>query len=434
MMAVFIAIATNLMDSGLRQALIRLSKVTEKDLSTAFYTNLLLGTIAYLLLFLSATHIAAFYDEPELTQLIRVLGLVVLVNAFGSVQIALFHRQMNFKAQLIAGFPAAIVSSFAAIGLAYFGAGAWALIAQIFISTALTVLLLWRLSDWRPTRAFSISSLQNLFSFSYKIFLSGALDTAFKNLYVIVIAKLFTANIAGLYFFAEKLRELVLSQIVGAIQNVTYPALAISQNDNVKLKKNYRQIIIVTTFLIFPTLLFLAALTEPLFRLLLPQKWWAAAPYLQLLCLSGLVYPLHSINLNILKVKGRSDLFLYLELVKKLITIAILLISYRYGVIGILIGQIISSVICYIPNSYYSSKLINYSASEQVKDFLPALSLSLLLGGLTYTAVRHTDWHPMVTLALFGLGGALLYLILAHALRLQAYSSTLKLLRSKIRT
>lgn len=433
MMAVFIAIATNLMDSGFRQALIRLKEVTEDDLSTAFYANLILGVVAYGLLYVSAPLIGAFYDEPHLVQLIRVTGIVVLINAFQVVQLALFHRKMNFKAQLKASFPAALLSAGFAIVLAYLGAGVWALVAQMIVAALVTVGLLWLMSDWRPVRRFSRDSLRSMYNFGYKLFLSGLLDTLFKNLYVIVIAKLFSASVAGLYFFAEKIRELVLSQLVGAIQNVTYPALASVQDDAKRLKEGYRKVICVTTFVLFPALMFLAALAEPLFQVLLPEKWWPAVPYLQLLCLSGLLYPLHSINLNILKVKGRSDLFLYLEVLKKIMVVMVVFVSYRYGVLGLLVGQIVSSVLAYLPNSYFAAKLINYPANEQVRDFLPALLLSLLLGGLMFASLQRLTWHPFVSLLLLSCVGSVLYLIGAHVLKLRAYSIAREMIRNKLR-
>jgi O-antigen/teichoic acid export membrane protein len=433
MVAVFIAISSSLMDLGFREALIRMKDVTQEDLSTAFYANLILGIIGYLALYFSAPYIAIFYNETQLIKLIQIIGLIVLINAFEVVHVAIFHRQMNFKVQLIVRLPAAVISACVAIGSAYWGAGVWALVAQMLISALISVALIWWISDWRPSKTFSILSFRSIYNFSYKLFLAGILDTIFKNLYIIVIAKLFSASIAGLYFFAEKMRELVLNQLVSAIQNVTYPALASIQDDNVRLKAGYRKVISITTFLLFPVLMFLAALAQPLFDLLLPEKWWPATPYFQLLCLSGLLYPLHSINLNILKVKGRSDLFLYLEILKKFIIVAILCISYRYGIIGILIGQIISSVLSYIPNSFFSEKLINYPVREQMEDFMPALILSLLIGTIIFYTTQHIEWHPTIILFVFGLSGGLLYLFSAYLLKISAYNLVHDAIKSKVK-
>lgn len=429
--SVFTAIATSLMDSGFRQALIRLKTVTSGDLDTAFYANLVLGIISYLLLYSAAPYISNYYKEPTITTLIRIMGLTVLIDAFQVVQQAILHRQLNFKNQLKASFPAALGSALISIGLAILGAGVWSLAIQTLASSLITAVLLWGMSEWRPGKNFTYASLRNMYNFGYKLFLSGILDTIFKNLYIIVIAKLFTASIAGLYFFSEKIRELILSQLVGAVQSVTYPALSRIQDDNEKLKSGYRKIIAITTFILFPTLSLLAALAQSLFEILLPSKWLPAVPYLQLLCLSGLLYPLHSINLNILKVKGRSDLFLYLEIIKKLLIALTLFFTYKHSIEIILIGQLLTSIISYIPNSYFSSKLINYSITEQASDFIPTLALSLAIGFLVYYSATIIRLPPALQFILLGGSGAAIYIISAYFLRLQACILTSQVIKDK---
>lgn len=431
MMAVFIAIASSLMDAGFKQALIRLPDAGQKDYSTAFFANLALGVVAYALLFGAAPYIANFYDQPRLVELVRVAGLVVLINAFQVVQTAILSRQLNFKAQLAASLPAAIISSIVAVALAYAGFGVWALVAQMIASALFIVLFIWRLNVWRPTVYFSRESFVGMYRFGIFIFLEGFFGAIVKNIYVILIAKVFSAGVAGLYFFANKLKELVLDQLVKAIQTVTYPALASIQDDPVRLKSGYRKVIGVTTFLLFPALVFLAALAEPLFVVLLPERWWESVTFLQLLCLAALLYPLHSINLNILKVKGRADLVFYLGIYKKAMIFLLLFISYRYGVYGILIGQIINSILAYLPNSYFSDKLIGYPPREQVADFIPSLLLSLVVGGVVYAAVQFSTLPPLVELLLFGAlaGGG--YLFGAHLLKLRAYVMAREMLENK---
>lgn len=433
MMAVFIAIASSLMDSGFKQALIRLPDAAQRDYSTAFFANLGLGLVAYGVLFAAAPSIAGFYEQPRLIELVRVAGLVVLINAFQVVQTAILSRQLNFKAQLAATVPAAIISSIVAVVLAYAGFGVWALVAQMIVSALLIVLFIWRLRVWRPTVHFSRESFVGLYRFGVFIFLEGFFGAITKNIYVIVIAKIFSTGLAGLYFFANKIKELVLDQLVKAIQNVTYPALASIQNDSDRLKNGYRKVIGVTTFLLFPALVFLAALSEPLFMVLLPEKWCASVPLLQLLCLAALLYPLHSINLNILKVKGRADLVFYLGIYKKATIFLILFISYRYGVYGILIGQIINSVLAYIPNSYFSDKLIGYPPREQMADFMPGLLLSLAVGGAVYATVQFSTLPALVELLLFGALAGGFYLFGAHLLKLRAYMMAREILEDKLK-
>ena len=414
MMAVFLALGGSLMDSGFREALIRLENVTQKDYATAFYANLVLGLISYGVLFASAPAIADFYEEPRLVELIRVASLTVIIMSFQVVQVASLSRKLNFKAQLKASFPASVISGIVAVYLAYIGWGVWALVSQTILNALLHTVLLWKMEGWRPTREFSWPSIKGMYNFGYKLFLSGVLDTVFQNLYVIVIAKVFSAPVAGLYFFANKIKELIVQQLVRSIQTVTYPALASVQNDNARLKQGYKKIVILMTIILFPGVLFTAALAEPIFQLLLPDKWSPAVPYFQLLCIVAVMMPLHSINLNILKVKGRSDLFLYLEIIKKAVHAITLLITFRYGVTAILIGQIVISFLNYIPNSYFSSKLLGYSLREQISDFFPILVSAALASYSGYAVNGLFSIHPVFTILIVSLLMCSLYLAMVY--------------------
>ncbi|MBP1910301.1 lipopolysaccharide biosynthesis protein [Methanolobus bombayensis] len=433
MMAVFLAIADSIMDLGFNQALIRKKEATDSDFSTAFYTNLALGGLSYLLLFISAPFIAMFYEEPRLVILVRVVGIVILINSFQIVQSAILSRNLNFKAQLKAAVPATFISGLFAVIMAYIGFGVWSLVAQMIISSLVLTVFLWSMNIWRPTFVFSKEALAEMFGFGSKIFLSGLLDTIFRNIYLVVIAKIFTATIAGHYFFASKIRDLILNQLVNSIQTVTYPALATLQEDDIRLKAGYRKIIQVTTFCLFPIMAIVAALAEPFFTVFLNDQWLPAVPYLQLMCISGLMQPLHSINLNILKVKGRSDLFLYLEIVKKVFIVVVLSISIQFGVIGILVGNIITSILSYLPNSYYSGQLINYPAREQIRDFSPGLLLSGFIALMVYFAVSISTMHALIELLFFGIIAFSMYLIASYAFKLEALKFARQLVKDKLR-
>lgn len=421
MMAVFIVIANSLMDSGIKQALIRKKGATQDDFNTAFYTNVAFGTLSYILLFCVAPWVSEFYDEPRLTVLIRVLGIVVLINSFQIIQSAILSRELNFKAQLKASLPASMVSGGMAVFAAQQGAGVWALILQMVVSSLLLTVMLWWIQRWRPTLGYDFSSFKELYFFGYKIFLSEFLRIVFSNLYVIVIAKIFSAGVAGLYFFADRIKQIVVDQLVSAVQTVTYPALSTIQDDNVRLKVAYRKVLKTTTFMLFPALLLLAALADPLFELMFPERWHPAAIYLQLMCLSSLLYPLHSINLNILKVKGRSDVYLGISVFKKIMICLVLFVTFRYGVIAILLGKIVQSFVSYIPNSYYSSKLIDYSMKEQVADILPCLALSAATSFIILLLSQYLDAGPLVTLVLLGPLGCILYIFWAKFFGFEAY-------------
>ncbi|MCC5797760.1 MAG: lipopolysaccharide biosynthesis protein [Methylophaga sp.] len=433
MMVVFISIASALMDSGFKQALIRLPEATQVDFNTAFYANIVLGIISYLILFAAAPSIAGFYEEERLITLIRVAGLVVIINAFQVVQYARLSRALNFKVQFRAAFPASILSALVAITMAYLGFGVWALIAQMLVSAFVVTLCLWWQKIWRPTLSWSANSLKSMYDFGYKLFLSSLLDTGFKNMYVVVIAKLFTTSLAGLYFFADRIRELVIYQIVSAVQKVTYPALATLQQEPTRLKQGYKKVIAVTTFILFPLILFIAALAESIFHLLLPEKWWPASFYLQLMCLAGVLIPVHAINLNILQVLGRSDLFLWLEIIKKSIAVLILVISFRFGIIGILIGQIISSVLAYLPNSYYSKRLIDYPVSEQLTDFLPCLLLAGGIGIVIWWLQAALQWPDFIKLIVLAALAVSAYVIGAWLLRLHALELAQRLIVNRLK-
>ncbi len=431
MMSVFLGLASQLMESGFREALIQRKDVNDIDFNTAFYSNLLFGLIAYGLLFTSAPFIADYYQEPRLIDLIRVAGLNIIINSFQVIQNTILTRELNFKAQLKATIPATFISGLVAVTMAYFNYGVWALIIQMLLASLFTTVFLWRMELWQPKWLFSYRSFKNLFSFSSYLLIAGLSNILFINMYVIVIAKYFSATLAGYYFFADKIKTLVISQLVASIQMVTYPALSKIQDDPVRLKSGYRKVISITTFLLFPAITLLAALAEPLFRVFLSEQWQPAVIYLQLMCIVAILNPLHAINVNILKVAGRSDLLLYIGFFKKFMMILIFAISFHYGVIGILVGQIISSVLTYIPNTYYSSQLINYSVREQLADFIPTLILSGTIALMTYGLVLLNDWPAIIELPVFGILAIILYLTGAHFLKLHAYLLAKEMIREK---
>ncbi|AKB23275.1 lipopolysaccharide biosynthesis protein [Methanosarcina sp. WH1] len=431
MIAVFFAIANSLMDSGFTQALIRKKEASQTDYSTAFYTNLVLGLLVYALLFASAPFIASFYDETRLIVLVRVVGLVVITNSFQLVQVADLTRKLNFKVQFKVTLPSAIFSGVVAIFMAAMGFGVWSLVAQMLISSFAATVLYWIINKWRPSKDFSVESLNEMFGFGSKLLASGLINTAFQNIYVIVIGKLFSVTLVGYYFFAQRIQMLVVTQLTGAIQKVTYPALSSIQDDNTALKVFYRRIIQVVTYIVFPCMIALVVLARPLFSLMLKEDWLPAVPYLQLLCIAGILYPLHAINLNILMVKGRSDLFLYLEIVKKLMIVIILLASIQYGIFGILIGQIVSSFIAYIPNSYFSIKLIDYSVPEQLHDFIPTLLLAVTMGVIMYTIGLILSVGEFVYVLVIGLAGATFYVLTNHLLKMPGQLLILQIIKEQ---
>jgi O-antigen/teichoic acid export membrane protein len=422
MMALFLALATNMMDSGVKEALIRLPDVSDADLSSAFFLNLSLGLIAYIILCLAAPWIADFYHEPRLIRLLQVSGLIVVINAFQVIQVVIMTRKLDFKTQIKITLPATLVSGFIAIVMAYFGFGVWALIGQMISSSLLITVFFWTGFTWRPRFIINYSFFFEILNFGYKLFISGVLSILAKNIFSAVIAKLYSASTAGLYYLSEKMLDVIMGQLVYAIQNVTYPVLSSIQNDTSRLKLAYRRVLGISVFIVFPIILIIAALAEPLFKSIFPEKWWAASSYFQIMCLGFVLYPLHAINLNILKVRGRSDLFLKLEIIKVSISVLILTMTLNKGVEAILLGQVLSSFIAYFCNSYYSIKLIDYSLVEQFIDFAPSFILSTLIALVIYFSQVWLDWHYPIEVVLFAIIGAISYLAFAYYLKLNAFT------------
>jgi O-antigen/teichoic acid export membrane protein len=409
------------MESGLRDALIRTENASQLDYSTAFWANLALAGITYLVVFWVAPLIAAYYQDVGLTSLIRVAAVAIFFNLFQIVPGAILSRTLSFAIQFRIGMVSGALSALVAIVFVWLGFGVWALVMQMLTSSIVSAIGFSLSRVWRPRLLFSRVSLARLLSFGYKIYLSSLLEIIFSNLYVLAIARIFLAGVAGRYFLAEKIRDILVGQLVSSIQTVTYPVLSALQNEPLKLKAACREVLLVTTFLVFPAMLLLAALAVPLFKVCFPEAWWPAAIYLQLMCIAGALYPLHAINLNFLKVRGRSDLYLYIEIFKKILTLVILMVCLSYGVVGILVGQIVGSVVAYVANSFFSESAVGYPTLEQVADFLPSL---LVAGGLAlavWGAVLVVDWPEIVKVIAFGSGFVGLYVAIAYAFQLRGY-------------
>lgn len=384
MVAIFIAVAQSLVDSGFSQALIRKQNRTETDNSTVFYFNIVVGILLYLVLFAIAPWVADFYNSPELTALMRVICLSVVFNSFVVVQRALLTVNIDFKTQAKASLAAVLVSGVVGIWMAYGGYSYWAIVAQQLVNLGLNVLLLWTFAHWRPRWTYSWNSFRELFSFGSKLMASGLLDVVYRNMYLLVIGKVFTASSLGYYTRAHQFAEFPSSNLTGILQRVTYPVLCQIQDDDERLAQIYRRFLRLSAFLIFPLLVGLSAVAEPFVLLLLKEQWLFAATLLQIICFAMMWYPIHAINLNLLQVKGRSDLFLRLEIIKKAIAVLILCVTIPMGLIAMCVGQILSSLIALIINTNYTGKLIQVGFLRQMRDLLPTLLLSLSMWGVVY--------------------------------------------------
>lgn len=434
MMAIFLALASSLMDAGLKDGLLKRKRLGRRLINTALWASLGMGLLAYGLLFLAAPVVAVLYEKPLLLDLIRVAGLVVVLNALQCVPSARLAVALDFKSLLKANFPAALVSGAVALGSAYLGLGVWALIFQMISFAALSTALLWLAAGWRPRLEMNFRLLTVLYVFGYRLFLSSLISIAVKNVVPAVIGRYLGAAAAGYYFFVDKIMEVVMGQLVYSIQNVTYPALAKIANAPHRLTAAYRKVFAVSMFVTSPLLLIGAGIADPLFALMLPANWAGAGRYFQVLCLVYVLYPLHALNLNILKVRSRSDLYLGLEILKAGIAVGMLFLTVPYGLMAVLYGQVLTSLLCYAPNALYAKKLIDYSLREQIVDVLPYVVIAALAGLLANVVVMATDGCGLWCSCLVsGLVAGAFYLLLCRALRLQGLQLAVSLLKPESR-
>lgn len=419
-------------DSGLGQAIVRSKTVSQTELSSVFIGNLVLSGLAYVLLFLAAPFVADFYGQPDLTALARVVGLVVFFNGCKTVQIAVLSRAMNFKVQMVANTTGVLVSGVVAVTMAAQGAGVWSLVCQILLSAAVSAAVLWYLSSWRPTTDISLRAFGTMFGFGYKLLLDGMLSVLYQNSYVLVIGKLFTAQATGLYFFARKITELIAQQLTSAVQQATYPAIASLQDDNEALRHKYRQIIQMMMFMMAPVMLLLGALAEPLFALAFQPKWQGAIGYLQILCVVGVFFALNAINLNILNVKGRSDLVLKTGLLKKTVNIGLLVLAIPHGLQAIVLSQVAGSALALVPNTYYSARLIQYGLADQMVDAFKPVLVALLAALVAWGIQQQLQLHPLLELIVAGGAGVACYLLASLAVKAEGFMMLLYKVRQRL--
>jgi len=383
MITIFIAVSHSLIDSGFSQALIRKKNCTQVDYSTVFYFNLVVSIFIFIILFFAAPYVSNFFNQPLLKNLLRVLSIVVLFDAFTIIQRTILTKRVNFKLQTIISVIANIFSGLIGIYLAYTGYGVWSLIVQILIKSFINSALLWFWNKWIPSLIFCKKSFKELFSFGSKLLLVGIINTTYKHIFHIIIGKFFSPQQLGYYTRAHMFKDIASTNISTVIQRVSYPVLSNLQDDSTKLKASYKKLIKTTMFITFVLMLGMAALAEPMIIILIGEKWRPSIYFLQLLCFAGMMYPLHALNLNMLNVKGRSDLFLRLEIIKKILMLPVIFIGIVYGIEIMLILMIVQTQISYILNSFWSGKLINYPMREQVRDILP----SFLIAAVTAIAV-----------------------------------------------
>lgn len=433
MLSIFIAVAQTFVDSGFSSALIQKQDASHLDECSIFYFNILVGFMGAGVMFISAPWIATFYQIPLLTPLARVLSLNLIINAFGVVQSTLLTKRIDFKAQMKISMIATVLSGSIGVTMAYQGYGVWSLVAQSIGGNLFGVILLWFFLPWRPSWAFSWVSLRSMFPFGSRLLFSGLLDTIYNNLYFVVIGKMFSATDLGYYTRAQQTQQMPVDNLSSTVNRVTFPVFSSIQDDKARLKRSIQKALSTLALFNFPLMIGLAVVAKPLVLVLLTDKWLPCVPYLQLLCVVGLLYPLHAINLNALMAQGRSDLFFRLEIYKKAIITATICLTWRWGITAMIYGQIVTSVIAYYMNSYYTGKFLSYPVIEQLRDLVPILLLASLMG-FSVSLVRYIHLQSNITLLLFQvLLGIVLYIILCGLSKISSYFEIRSIVKEEYR-
>jgi teichuronic acid exporter len=421
MLTIFISVSQAFLDSGFGSALIQKREITQTDICSIFYFNILVGLLAAGLLCLVAPWIAVFYKQPILTSLMRALSLTIVINSFGMIQNTVLTRQINFKTLTKVNLIAGALSGIIGTTLAALGYGVWSLVVQQVSAALISTICLWSFNTWRPALIFSFNALREMFGFGSRLLFSGLLNQIFDNIYFVVIGRLFSAADLGYFTRAKTLNDLPTLTLSGMVGRVTFPVFSSIQDDPVRLKRGLKKALTVLVLVNFPMMIGLAIVARPLVLVLLTERWAACVPYLQLLCVASLLYPLQLMNLNVLQALGRSDLFLRLEIIKKVMIAINIAITWRWGILAMIYGIIVNSIIAYYLNSYYTGILISYPLREQVMNLIPYFIVSIVMGIAVYAIGLLQYSHHWSMLLVQITAGIVIYIFLCRIFRLKAF-------------
>lgn len=430
MLNIFLAVSQTFIDSGFGAALIRKSDRTKIDFSTVFYFNIVVGIFFYALLWVASPFIAAFYGIPLLEDITKVVALNLVFNSLSGVQNAKLSIAIDFKTRAKISLTVALFTGAIGLWMAYSGFGVWALVAQSVSGSLLNTALLYGFVRWMPQWAFSWKSFREMFSFGSKLLASGLLDTAYRNVYTLVIGKIFSSSTLGVYSRADGLAQYPSSNITNILQGVTFPVLCSIQNEPERLANAYKRFLRLSAFVVFPLMVGLAAVADPLIRLVLTDKWEGCIYLLQIICFALMWYPIHAINLNLLQVRGRSDFFLKLEVIKKVQGVIVLCVTIPFGIVAMCYGRIVGSLLSLIYNTYYTKKLIGYGYLAQMKDLLHILLHSLVMGVGVWLVVQAFD-SQWIQLVAGILAGAAYYILGAKLMRFEEFNELASLVFKK---
>lgn len=433
MLTIFTAIASCMIDSGMGNALVRKPDRTEVDCSTVYYFSIATALLMYAVLFVAAPYIADFYNQPALCDLTRVLCLTLVIGPLAGVHGTKLYIDLQFKKSSAISVASAIVGGVMGVTCAYLGCGVWALVYMQLASSSFRVLLTWLVVRWVPAPVFSRQSFRELFGFGSKLLASAILDQTYNNIRPLLIGKVYSGADLGYYTRANQYASLPATTATGLLGGVTYPLLCKLQHDDNILREKYRLLIRLSAFVVFPLVIGLAAVAEPCIVVLITEKWLPCVLLLQILCFSLMWYPVHALNLNLLQVKGRSDLFLKLEVIKKIMGVTMLAVTVPISVTSMCYGAVVTSLLCLGVNTYYTGKLIQVGFFRQMGDLLPILLLSLAMGAGVWCLVTFLPLSPILQLAVGIPAGALIYVVGATLFRMPELTEAWQLIRNNLR-
>ncbi len=428
LVTVFTTIMQVFVDSGMGSALIQKKDADDLDFSSVFYFNLVVCSVLYLIMFFCAPLISSFYKMPELTPVIRVLSLILIISGVKNVQQAYVSRNMLFKRFFFSTLGGTIGAAVVGITMAYLKCGVWALVAQMLFNTAVDTTILWITVKWRPKKMFSFERLKALFSYGWKILFSALIDTVYTDLRHLVIGKIYSPEDLAQYNQGDKFPRLIVININSSIDSVLLPTMSKAQDDKNALKQMTRRSIKVSTFLMMPLMVGLAVCAEPLVSLILTDKWLPCIPFLRIFCFTYAFYPIHTANLNAIKASGRSDLFLKLEIAKKIVGVIALLATMWISVMAMAYSLLAISVFSQIINSWPNKKLMNYSYLEQIKDMMPQMMLSLFMGAVVY-CIQFIGLGNALTLLLQVVAGVGIYVAGSKIFHIDSFEYLLNIIK-----
>lgn len=428
LITVFTTIMQVFVDSGLGTALIQKKNADDLDFSSVFYFNFVICLVLYAVMFLAAPCIANFYSDSSLIPIIRVISLTIVISGIKGIQQSYVSRNMLFKRFFYATLGGTVFSAFLGIAMAYAGLGVWAIVAQQLSNTTIDTLILWLTVKWRPKKMFSWKRLKSLLSFGWKLLASSLLDTVYNNIRSLIIGKMYSSSDLAYYDQGRKFPNIMVTNINASIDSVLLPTMSNAQDYSKHVKAMTRRAIMTSTYVMAPIMMGLAFCAEPIVHLVLTEKWLSCVPFMRIFCITYMFYPIHTANLNAVKAMGRSDLFLKLEIAKKIVSITLLLSTMWFGVMAMAYSLLLSSILSQLINSWPNRKLLQYSYLEQLKDILPGIVLAVGMGICVYM-VRFLNLSDIMTLTIQIPLGAIIYFGASAALHLESFEYLIGIVR-----